>query len=322
MLLEIFYTIAGFGLLLGGADRFVAGASAAARILGMSPLVIGLTVVAFATSAPEILVSINAATSGLTGMAVGNAIGSNIANIGLVMGATALLRPLQPELGRMLRLEVWVLLLLCLVTLMLFADKSLDRLDGVLLLSGLVVFLGWMVVAGRNIQPGDTQATAASRDVPVYMSGGKASFLLLAGALVLLLGAELLVTGAEQLAKRFGLSDLTIGLTVVAIGTSLPELAVSIIGALRGKADIAVGNIVGSNVFNLLAVIGFAGLLGPGPVDATVIIVHGPIMLAFSLILLRLAYNPAGKSGIGRGTGALLLVAFMTYQYLLLSQGL
>lgn len=318
MLIELIYTIGGFILLVGGADRFVSGAAATARILGMAPVLVGLTVVAFATSAPEILVSVTAATSGFTGMAVGNAVGSNIANVGLVLGATALIRPLQGGGGN-LRQEVPVLLLLTVLAGWLFTDNQLDRLDSLLLITALAGFLLWVVSSAAKLPADDPVIRAAVQDTPDNIGAGKAALLLTGGLVVLLVGAELLVSGASGLAQRFGLSDLAIGLSVVAIGTSLPELAISVISALRGKADIAVGNIVGSNVFNLLAVIGFAGLIAPGPLDSALAWIHVPIMFLFSLMLLRLAYNSAGKPAIGRGIGAMLLAGFIAYQYFLLA---
>jgi cation:H+ antiporter len=151
------------------------------------------------------------------------------------------------------------------------------------------------------------------------MSKVKAAVYVVVGLAILLAGAELLVTGAESMARRFGISELVIGLTIVAIGTSLPELAVTVVSALRGDSDIAVGNVIGSNIFNLLAVIGFAGAVGPAALDPSVLLIHCPIMLAFTLIPLRLAYNPFGKPGLGRGTGLALVVAFLAYQALLLS---
>lgn len=321
MLIDLAFTGTGFLLLVWGADRFVEGASNVARIFGMPPVIIGLTIVGFATSAPEILVSVSAAAAGLTGMAVGNAIGSNIANIGLVLGAAALIKPVQGNLSATLRLEIPVLLMITLGSYVLFRDAQLSRLDGGILMLGLACFMAWVVYNGLRLPVSDPVVADAVNELPPEMSRGRALLLLVIGLLALLLGAELLVTGAESLARRFGLSDLVIGLTVVAIGTSLPELAVSVVGALRGESGLAVGNIIGSNVFNLLAVIGAAGLVGPGPLDSAVLTLHFPVMLGFTCALLLLAYNPFGRPGIGRGLGFVLVACFMSYQVLLLGGG-
>ncbi len=316
---DLLAVFAGFALLIWGADRFSAGASGVARALGVSPIIIGLTVVAFATSAPEIMVSVSAARSGLTGMAVGNAIGSNIANVGLVLGAATVLKPVSQELSGTLRSELPILLAISLGTPILFIDGSLDRYDGALLVTGLGVFLLWAARTGKRLRPDDPTVTEVVQELPARMSAGRATLLLVIGFATLLAGAEILVNGAESMARDFGVSDLLIGLTIVAIGTSLPELAVSVVSAVRGEAGIAVGNVIGSNAFNLLAVIGAAGLAGPGPLDTAVLGIHYPVMLLFTFALLRLAYNPFGKPGMGRGMGFALLAGFMAYQAYLLT---
>lgn len=321
MLLDLLFTLAGFTLLIWGADRFSAGASAIARLLGVTPIVIGLTVVAFATSAPEIMVSVSAARSGLTGMAVGNALGSNIANVGLVLGASALLRPISQELSGTLRTELPVLFAVSLGFGLLLLDGTLSVVDGCVLVLTLAIFLYWVSWNGKRLAASDPIVAEVVQELSPAMPRGRAALLLLVGFVTLLVGAELLVTGAENLAKTFGVSDLVIGLTIVAVGTSLPELAVSVVSALRGEAGIAVGNVIGSNVFNLLAVVGAAGLAGPGPLDASVLSQHYPVMLLFTFALARLAYNPFGTPGIGRGMGFLLLSGFMAYQAYLLSNG-
>ena len=322
MLLDLFYTFAGFTLLVWGADRFSGGAGAIARILGVEPVVIGLTVVAFATSAPEVMVSISAARGGLTGMAVGNALGSNIANIGLVLGASVLLKPLTQDISGTLRSEMPLLFIISFASALLFLDGSLDRGDGIILIVALAGFLYWVARTGTRLPPDDPMAAEAVQELPPAMSRRRAAGMLLIGFVTLLIGAELLVTGAENLARAMGVSDLVIGLTIVAIGTSLPELAVSVVSAVRGESGIAIGNVIGSNVFNLLAVVGAAGLTGPAPVDDSVLYVHFPIMLLFTLTLLRLTYNLFGKPGMGRGMGFALLAGFMGYQALLLTGSL
>jgi cation:H+ antiporter len=319
MLLDLVYIIAGFGLLIWGADRFVAGAGATASILGVPPVLIGLTVVGFATSAPEILVSISAASQGLSGIAVGNALGSNIANIGLVLGLTALITPIGGTISVTLRKEIPILILLTPATMLLFLDSSLDLLDGLILMSGLVIFLVWMTRMGIRLNASDAIAAELIDEVPTNLGWGKAGLWIAVGFAALLIGATLLVNGAENVAQRMGISDLVIGLTIVAIGTSLPELAVSVVSALKGDTGIAVGNIIGSNVFNLLAVVGVAGLINPIELDPSVLTLHYPVMIVFTLALLRIAYNPFGKAGLGRIMGFCLLSAFFAYQTILLT---
>ncbi|MCP4001798.1 MAG: calcium/sodium antiporter [Gammaproteobacteria bacterium] len=326
MLLDLIYIVIGFGLLIWGADRFVIGASSTASILGVPPLLIGLTVVGFATSAPEILVSVSAATQGLSGIAVGNALGSNIANIGLVLGLTALIAPINATHSATLRKEISLLILLTLATMLLFLDNSLDRLDGLILIGGLIIFLGWVTRTGMRLSTSDPLASELTQELtselPTQLSWKTAGLWLILGLTTLLIGANLLVAGAENLAVRMGISELVIGLTIVAVGTSLPELAVSVISALKGETGIAIGNIIGSNVFNLLAVVGVAGLIHPIQLDPSVLTLHYPVMAVFTLVLLRLAYNPFGTAGLGRITGFCLLAAFFAYQTTLLTGNL
>jgi cation:H+ antiporter len=319
MLLDLIYTITGFGLLIWGADRFVDGAGATARILGVPPLLIGLTVVGFATSAPEILVSVSAATQGLSDMAVGNALGSNIANIGLVLGITALITPIDGTLSTTLRKEIPILILLTPATMLLFLDNSLDLQDGLILMAGLVIFLVWMTRMGIRLNSTDPVTAERVDELPPKPGWGKTVFWIAVGFTALLIGAILLVDGAENIAQRIGISDLVIGLTIVAVGTSLPELAVSVISALKGDTSIAIGNVIGSNVFNLLAVVGVAGLINPIALDPSVLSLHYPVMIVFTIALLRIAYNPFGKGGLGRIMGFCLLAAFLAYQTILLT---
>ena len=321
MLYYLFLTVAGFALLAWGADRFSEGAGGTARLLGIPPVIIGLTIVAFATSAPEIMFSISAARAGLTDMAVGNAIGSNIANVGLVLGVAAILTPLRPDSTATLRTETLLLLAITVAVPLLFIDHSLDRSDSLFLLAGLIAFMLMVIRSANRLPANDSITKELAGEIPAAIGKGRALIMLLLGFAVLLGGAEILVTGAEGLAIYFGISDVIIGLTIVAIGTSLPELAVSIISALKGEAGIAIGSVIGSNVFNLLAVIGVAGLVGPAALDPKLLQLHYPVLLAFTLVLLRLTYNPFGKPGIGRGLGFSLLAAFLGYQAFLLSTG-
>ena len=308
--------IGGFVLLIWGADRFVAGAAATARNLGVPPLVIGMTIVGFGTSAPEMLVSGVASWGGNPGLAIGNALGSNIANIALILGATALITPLTVR-SETLRREYPVLLAVSLLTLTLVSDGELGRIDGMIMLAGLALVLYWVVWLGLRSRRSDPIAAEYTAEMPGEMNTRRALLWLLAGLIILLVSSRMLVWGAIGIAQHFGISDLIIGLTVVAIGTSLPELAASIISAIRGEHDIAIGNIIGSNMYNLLAVLSLPGVIQPGPVAPEVISRDFPIMIALTLALFAMAYGFRGEGRINRVEAGILLLAFAGYQTLL-----
>jgi len=286
--------VAGLVLLIWGADRFVHGASAAARNMGFAPLLIGLTIVAFATSAPEILVSVVAATRGEPGLAFGNAIGSNIANIGLVLGVTAILRPIPLE-SATLRREMPALLAVSLLTVSLFLDTRLSRPDGIVMLTGLAIVMIWFVRLGIRSADTDPIKMDYEAEIPKDVSMKMAFIWLVVGLGVLLVGAEWLVDGSIGIAQSLGVSEVVIGITIVAIGTSIPELAVSLVSALRGEYGLAIGNIVGSNIFNLLAVIGIAATIHPATVAPSVLSLHIFVMVAFTLVLFAMTYDYDGK---------------------------
>ena len=313
MLLQLLAIIVGFSLLVWGADRFVIGAGAAARNLGVAPIMIGLTIVAFATSAPEVLVSVVASLQGNVGLAVGNAVGSNIANVGLVLGMTAWIRPIQVR-SQTLRREMPALLAVTLLTFMLFADGFLGRTDGLILLGSLVLVMYWLVALGFRSSASDPISAEYAAEIPSDMGMGTALGWFVLGLAVLLVGSNILVWGAEGLAQAWGISDLVIGLTIVAIGTSLPELAVSLVSALKGEHGLALGNILGSNIFNLLAVVGLAGTIAPGPFEPEVVTFHFPVMVGLTLVLFVMAYNYGGEGNIKRIEGFALLTAFLAYQ--------
>jgi len=305
-------TLAGFVLLMWGADRFVVGAAGTARNLGVPPLLIGLTLVGMATSGPEIFVAITASLSGDPALAAGNAIGSNIANIGLVLGATALVMPISVK-SVTLRREMPTLLVVTLVMAMVFFNLRLGRVEGVLLIVTLVLVLYWLVVLGSRSGVSDPIGLDYAAEIPENLPMPRALQWLALGLVVLLTGSNLLVWGAENLAITFGVSELVIGLTVVAIGTSLPELAVSMMSAFKGEHDMAIGNIIGSNLFNSLAVVGVAALIHPATFDTELLVQHMPVMVGMTLALFLLTYNFNGQSRIGRLEGGLLLVAFLCY---------
>ncbi len=309
----------GFVALVWGADRFVVGAAATARNLGVAPLIVGLVVVGFGTSAPELLVSAMAAHIGSPALAVGNAIGSNITNVALVLGVAALVRPLDVH-SRFVRREIPLLLLTMGFAASLLADGTLDRLDGALLLGGLGLMIAWVVREGlskRDATEEDALAKEFDKEVPVGVSTPRALLSLVVGLAVLLGGSRGLVWGAVGVARYFAISDLVIGLTVVAVGTSLPELAASVISALRDEHDIAVGNVVGSNMFNLLGVLGLPGVIAPGPVDRAVLYRDFPVMFGVTLLFLVLARGLRPPARLGRVAGALLTACFVAYVVLL-----
>ena len=312
MLGNILLVVVGLTILIWGADRFVHGASAAARNLGVAPLLIGLTIVAFATSAPEILVSAIASAKGQPGLAFGNAIGSNIANIGLVLGCVAIIRPIQLR-SATLRREMPALLAVTLLTVSLFLDAYLSRVDGLVMLTGLVIVMIWLARLGVRSAPNDPIQQDFEAEIPKNVAMPRAIIWLLIGLAALLLGAHFLVKGSISIAEFFGVSDVVIGILLVAIGTSLPELAVSLVSALRGEYGLAIGNIIGSNIFNLLGVIGVAATIAPIGVEQSVLSLHIFVMVAFTLVLFAMTHDYDGKSELSRIEGFALLLAFLAY---------
>jgi cation:H+ antiporter len=320
MLLPVGAALLGLVLLVWGADRFVDGAAATARNFGISPLVVGLVIVGFGTSAPEMLVSAVAAWQGNTGISIGNAVGSNITNIALILGVAALVRPLQVH-SAILRRELPVLLAAMLVALLLLLDGALDRVDGAVLMSGFAISVYWTIslaLRGRNkVSEPDALASEFEAELASPMSTGRALFWVFAGLVLLLVSSRLLVWGATELARAMGISDLVIGLTVVAIGTSLPELAASVSAALKNEHDIAIGNVIGSNTFNILAVMGLPGLIHPGVFDPALLHRDFPVMIGLTLALFAMAYGIRGEGRINRLEGVVLLLTFVGYQWLL-----
>jgi cation:H+ antiporter len=313
--------VAGLTLLIWGADRFVLGASASARNLGVAPLLIGLTVVALATSAPEILVAVVAALRGEPGLAFGNAIGSNIVNIGLVLGVTAMVRPIPLE-SATLRREMPALLAVSLLTVSLFLDTRLSRPDGIVMLTGLIIVMIWLARLGIRSSATDPIKMDYEAEIPDNVSMKAAIIWLIIGLGALLIGAEWLVNGSIGVAQTLGVSEIVIGLTIVAFGTSLPELAVSMMSALKGEYGLAIGNIVGSNIFNLLAVIGVAATIHPAAVAPSVLSLHIFVMVAFTLVLFAMTYDYDGKAVLSRLEGIALLVAYIAYVSYVVAQNI
>jgi len=321
MLVNILLVIGGLVLLIWGADRFVHGAASMARNLGVAPLLVGLTVVAFATSAPEVLVSVVAASQGEPGLAFGNAIGSNIVNIGLVLGMTAMIRPIKLE-SATLRREMPALLAVSLLTVSLFLDTFLSRIDGIVMLTGLVIVMVWLARLGLRSAANDPIIQDYEAEIPTDVTMPMATVWLIVGLGTLLIGAELLVDGAIGIAKLLGVSEVVIGITIVAFGTSLPELAVSLASALKNEFGLAIGNIVGSNIFNLLAVIGIAATIKPAALAPTVLSLHIFVMVAFTLVLFAMTYDYDGKAQLSRLEGLALFVAYIAYDSYVVAQNI
>ena len=309
MFIAIAAVLVGLSLLIWSADRFVDGASATAGHLGMSPMLIGLTVVAFGTSAPEMLVSTMAALDGAPGLAIGNAIGSNIANIALVLGATALVSPI-PIKGNLVRAELPILTLATVGAGILLLDYYLDAVDSVWLLLGLVVCL-YLFNRYQQDHPKDKVAPLAN------MSLKTGIIWLVVGLIALALGSRILVGGAVYIATSLGVSEMIIGLTIIAIGTSLPELAASIMSARKGQHGIALGNIIGSNIFNLLGVMAIPALISPVIIEANALWRDYGLMLLLTLFLLALGFKARHGGAISRIVGSLLLLTYVMYMLLL-----
>ena len=309
--------IVGLALLTVGADRFVEGAANAANNFGIPPLLVGLIIVGFATSTPEILVAGVASINGNPSLAVGNAIGSNIANIGLVIGVTALVMPFTVRSQVLLLHEFSIMFACILLALVLCWDGYLSFADGIILFVGLVGLLGATTWLGTNDKSSDSLGKEMEVHLANGMSSARALTWLIVGLGMLLLGSYMLVDGAVAVATHFGVSDLIIGLTIVAIGTSLPELAASVASALKGEPDIALGNVIGSNMFNILGVVSIPALLHPSPLEPAVMTRDFPVMIGLSVVLLAMATGWRCDGRINRIEGLGLLLAFSAYQCLL-----
>ncbi|MGA4531066.1 calcium/sodium antiporter [Ectopseudomonas chengduensis] len=313
-LMTYVYLIAGLVLLVAGAEVLVRGAAKLAAQFGIPPLVIGLTVVAFGTSAPETAVSVQAALDGSGDLAIGNVVGSNIANVLLILGLTALIAPLIVS-RQLIRLDVPIMIGASLLTFGLAWDGELSRFDGALLFAGVLAYTGFLIYSARKDKGGDDDEFAKEfglDEAPKPYAWAINLGLIIAGLVLLVVGSNFLVEGAVTLARALGISELVIGLTVVAVGTSLPELATSILAAIKGERDIAVGNIVGSNIFNLLCVLGLASMVAPAAVAVS------PNALAFDfpvMIAVAIACLPIFFSGyrINRWEGLLFLGYYVAY---------
>ena len=318
MLLPLGAIAIGLALLVWSAGKFVEGSAITAGHFGMPPLLIGMVVVGFGTSAPEMVVSALAATQGNPGLALGNAYGSNITNIALILGITALISPIAVH-STVMRKELPILVGITALATWQLRDGELTMVDAVVLLGVFAVLMGWSIYQGMTTRS-DTLATEISGELETRsMSLRAAVGWLVAGLLLLILSSRVLVWGAVDIAQAFGVSDLVIGLTIVAVGTSLPELASSVTAARKGEHDIALGNILGSNLFNTLAVVGIAGVISPMQVAPEVLSRDIMVMAALTLSLFALGYGFRGPGRINRIEGGLLLACFVGYTVYLVS---
>jgi len=312
MVVNILVLIISLVALVYAADYFVSGAVSIAKTIGVSSLVIGLTIVGLGTSAPEILVSVISSLQGNAGLAVGNALGSNIANIGMVLGITAIIAPIAMPSG-IIKRELPILMVISIACYLLAFD-GLGQIDGVMMLMTLVVFIGWLIKSSRGSEHTDD----FSDEFDSEMTARKAWIVFFLGLLGLLVSSKLLVWSAVNIAQYFGISDLVIGLSVVAVGTSLPELAASVMSVIKKEGDLALGNIIGSNIYNLLAVYSLPGLLAPNLLDQNVLYRDFPVMLFLTGVLFVFGYKFFQKIGsISRLEGVMLMCFYVGYQWVI-----
>ena len=304
MLLSLFLFLAGLLLLYYGAEYLVSGSSRLALSYGVRPLIVGMTVVAFATSMPELMVSLLAAVRGSSDLAAGNIIGSNIANVGLILGSAALLTPLRVS-SSTLRREIPIMIGASVLLYLFCLDGRLGFVDGLILFLLLCAFLFYCLRTGRDSTGEARPAVPASRQ-----ERGRDLLLVLGGIVGLGAGAQLMVHAAVAIARAFGVSELVIGMSIVALGTSLPELAASLMSAWKGEMDLSIGNVIGSNIFNILFVLGICPMIRPLQIEPAILHRDLPIMLAFSIVLLPLLWR---DRTLGRIRGAGLLVAYFAF---------
>lgn len=314
MALSLFLIVVGLALLVWSADRFVEGASMVAQFAGMSPLLIGMVIVGFGTSAPEMTVSAISAWQGNPNLALGNGYGSNITNIALILGITAIISPITVH-SQVIRKELPILTAVTLFAAWQIYDGELSGIDAWILLAVFAGIMGWTIRQGMKKDSDAFEKEMEAELQERTTSLGRALFWVATGLVLLVVSSRMLVSGAVTIAQSLGVSDLIIGLTIVAIGTSLPELASSIIAAKKGEHDIALGNIIGSNLFNTTAVIGIAGAIHPMTIPEDILIRDWPMMagLTASLFILGYAYKGERKGRINRFEGGLLFSAYIGY---------
>lgn len=318
MSLAIAAVIFGLILLVWSADKFVEGAAATARHFGMPALLIGMVIVGFGTSAPEMVVSALASSQGNPGIALGNAYGSNITNIALILGITALISPIAVH-SQVLRKELPILTIITFAAAWQLWDGNLSRMDAIVLLLIFAVLMGWTIWQGMQKKTDEFGTEMEQELEQQQMPIKRAVFWLITGLLLLILSSRVLVWGAVEIATALGVSDLIIGLTIVAVGTSLPELASSVIAARKGEHDIALGNIIGSNLFNTLAVVGIAGSIAPMAVSQELLYRDVMTMIVLTLSLFVFGYGFGKQGRINRIEGGILLSAYVAYTVYLIT---
>ncbi len=314
MILYLLAIVAGFIILVWSADKFVDGAASTAKHLGMPTLLIGILIVGFGTSAPEMVVSAIAAMEGNPGLALGNAIGSNIVNVALILGVTALVSPIVVN-SNIVKKEIPILLVIVFIIGYLLLDNTLTLVEGIILLAGFFALIAWSIISAMR-NKGDALESDMEEELIEHPMSLKAGIIwLLIGLILLVASSRLLVWGAVGIAHEFGISDLIIGLTIVALGTSLPELAASVMAARKGEHDIAIGNVVGSNMFNILAVIGIATVIAPmNNIPLEVLQRDWIVMLVLTIALLLMSYGFKAKNGvINRTEGTILIICYVAY---------
>lgn len=318
MTLAFVAVVAGLALLVWSADRFIDGAAVSARYFGMPPLLIGMVIVGFGTSAPEMVVSAIAATQGNPGLALGNAYGSNITNIALILGLTAVLSPIAVH-SQVLRKELPILIAVTALAAWQLADGTLSRMDAGILIAVFFVLMGWTIYQGMQKSP-DAFGTEMEAEFNTESMTLKTALIwLFVGLVLLVVSSRLLVWGAVEIALAFGVSDLIIGLTVVAIGTSLPELASSLVAVKKGEHDIALGNVIGSNLFNTLGVVGIAGLIHPFAVPAEILTRDIVVMAGLTIAIFIFGFGFGRQGRINRIEGGALMLVFVAYTAYLIS---
>ncbi|HNI62976.1 MAG TPA: calcium/sodium antiporter [Agitococcus sp.] len=316
--ITILLLVAGLVILTFGADFLVKGASSLAGSLGISPLVIGLTVVAFGTSAPEMSVSVSSAFKGSAEIAVGNVVGSNICNVLLILGLSAIAASLVVQ-KQLVRFDIPLMIYASLIVLLMSIDGQISRIDGVLLFAGIVAYTVFLIKEARRE---GVAVVEGADDIEPPQPLWKNAILIIVGLAMLVLGSQWLVDGAVAIAKYFGLSELVIGLTIVAAGTSLPELATSVMASIKGERDIAIGNIVGSNIFNIGAVLGLSSLVAPDglPVAQSSLMTDIPVMIVVALICLPVFLANYTITRLDGMTFVVCYVAYVVYLVLAAQQ--
>ncbi|MBY0517626.1 MAG: calcium/sodium antiporter [Bacteriovoracaceae bacterium] len=313
MLMYVLCVVLGLIALVWSADKFVDGSSGVAKYYGVPPLLIGMIIVGFGTSAPELIVSMMASYQGNSEIAMGNAVGSNITNIGLILGVTAILSPIAVN-SQIVRREIPILIVVTIISILLILDYHLSRFDAIIHILLFVSLVLWTVKNGmQNKNDSFSQEMNVELQSLHHSSIKKSYFYLLIGLALLIISSRVLIYGAIGFATILGIPDTTIGLTIVAIGTSLPELASSIVASRKGEPDIALGNVIGSNLFNSLAVVGIAGTVKPLSFGGDIVHRDGLVMFLFTVLLFIFAYGFIGKGRINRIEGSILLITYIAY---------